>query len=340
MKWIKRTAILVLLLVAAAAAFFVATALKSAHPVGFQLVQVGDGAAGSFPAGIWHPTSATPRPTTLLGLRLMDVAPDAAVAGSSLPLVVISHGNGGGPGSHADLAMALAGAGYVVVAPMHAGDNYMDQTAVGSADWLGQRNRQLRLATDYLLRAWPSHDRIDAGRIGAYGFSAGGFTVLAALGARPDFGAIASHCSHQPEFACELLRQARSPLLAAGSAAEAAPQADPRIRAAVVAAPGLGFTMAGTALAQVTAPVQLWSADGDVNVPYATNARVVRDGLGARADFHAVAGARHLSFLVPCGPVGPPVLCAEAGGFDRAAFHAEMNANVVNFFNRALGRKE
>jgi predicted dienelactone hydrolase len=68
----------------------------------------------------------------MLSIILMDVARGAPVSGDALPLVVISHGNGGGPASHADLALALANAGYVIVAPIHSGDNYADQSAVGS----------------------------------------------------------------------------------------------------------------------------------------------------------------------------------------------------------------
>lgn len=336
MKLVKWAFIFMLLLVAVIGSDSMATTLKSKRLVGFQLVQIVDG-AGGFPAGVWYPTTATPRPTTLLGPLPMDVAPDAAVAGNSLPLIVISHGNGGGPGSHADLAMALAGAGYVVVAPMHNGDNYLDQSAVGSSVWLAQRNRELRLATDYLLHAWPSHDRIDTRRVGAYGFSAGGFTVLVAVGARPDLGLIASHCSQRPEFACHLLREAKSPLLKAGFKEQSSLQADERIRAAVVAAPGLGFSMAGQALAQVNVPVQLWSAAGDAIVPYATNTRIVRNGLGSRTEFHDVAGASHMSFLVPCGLAGPPSLCSETGGFNRQVFHEDMNAKVIGFFDRSLG---
>jgi len=37
--------------------------------------------------------------------------------------------------------------------------------------------------------------------------------------------------------------------------------------------------------------------------------RPVREGLREHAEFHAVPGAGHLSFLAPCGPVGPPVMC-------------------------------
>lgn len=336
MKWLKRALAVLLLLVAGAGTVAVGNALKSTRPVGFQIVQVPDGVGGSFPAGVWYPTSASPHPTTLIGLQLMDVASDGAVSGSRLPLILISHGNGGGPGSHADLAMALAASGYVVAAPMHAGDNFLDQSGLVTQGWLASRNRELRLAADYLLGAWASRGQIDSKRVGAYGFSAGGYSVLAAAGARPDLGLIATHCAQQPEFVCAMLRQINSPLLQAGVTAPAT-QPDPRIRAVVVAAPGLGFTMAGKALDGITVPVQLWSADADTNVPYATNAKVIREGLKQRAEFHAVLGARHMSFLVPCGLIGPPALCKDPDGFDRKAFHAQMNASVIDFFNRQLG---
>jgi predicted dienelactone hydrolase len=179
----------------------------------------------------------------------MNVARDAAVSGRDLPLVVISHGNGGGPQSHAD------------------------QSAMGSASLFSGRTRQLRAAVDYMLSGWPGHDRINPERIGAFGFSAGGFTVLAAVGAQPDLRLVATHCAESPEFVCDVLRQANSALLDADAPAWGDAFApDARITAAVVAAPGLGFTMAPNGLANVRVPIQLWNGDGDDKVPYATNA--------------------------------------------------------------------
>jgi predicted dienelactone hydrolase len=58
------------------------------------------------------------------------VAPLAAVAGRDLPLVVLSHGGGGGYDSHYDTALALAHAGFVVAAVSHQGDTYNDQSQV------------------------------------------------------------------------------------------------------------------------------------------------------------------------------------------------------------------
>jgi predicted dienelactone hydrolase len=265
------------------------------------------------------------------------VAADGPIRGQDLPLVVISHGNGGGPGSHADLALGLANAGYVAAALMHAGDNYSDQSAVGSESWLGDRNQQLRATVDHMLGTWQGRDRIDPQRVGAFGFSAGGFTVLTAIGAQPDLRIIATHCRASPEFACDLLRQTNSPLLKpeTSSLAEVF-LPDARIKAAVIAAPGLAFTFAPDRLSSVSVPVQLWSADQDANVPYASNTGLVREALGPRAEFHSVPGAGHFSFLAPCGLLRPPGVCADPGNFDRKAFHASMNASVVAFFDAHL----
>ena len=60
------------------------------------------------------------------------------------------------------------------------------------------------------------------------------------------------------------------------------------------------------------------------------------EALGPRVEFHTVPGASHFSFLAPCGLLKPPMLCADPKGFDRKAFHAEMNASVLAFFDRTL----
>lgn len=110
---------------------------------------------------------------------------------------------------------------------------------------------------------------------------------------------------------------------------------DSRVRAAVVAAPGLGFTFAD-GLSGVNIPVQVWHGDKDDTVPHATNSRIVEHALGARAEPHTLPGARHLAFLAPCGLLRPPALCADPAGFDRAAAHKAMNAEIVRFFDRRL----
>lgn len=336
MKWIRRIFVALAILGCGLAGFVFSSALSSERPVGFQNVR-GTGTEGQpFAIGVWYPTQARPWPM-MLGPVLMYVAQDATISGRDLPLVVISHGNGGGPGGHADLALALANAGHVVAAPMHIGDNYADQSAVGSVSFFNERTRQLHATVDHMLKNWQGRGAINPERVGAFGFSAGGFTVLTAVGAQPDLSIVAKRCAETPEFVCDVLRAAKSPLLnAEAPKVSDAFLADSRIKAAVVAAPGLGFTIAPDGLSRVRAPIQLWSGDKDDKVPYATNAKLIREALGSRVEFHSVPGAGHFSFLVPCGVLRPPGMCADPDQFDRKAFHASMNASVVAFFERTL----
>jgi predicted dienelactone hydrolase len=337
MKWLLRLFIVLVVLVLGLIGFAGLTALKSEHPVGFQIVRATGENGQAFAVGVWYPTEASPRPTTFLGGQMMSVAPDAAVAGKGHPLVVISHGNGGGPGSHADLALFLASAGYIVAAPMHSGDNYADQSAAGSVKLFSGRNRELRATVDFMLDKWQDRGSIDSNRIGAFGLSAGAFTVLTAVGAQPDLSIIPQHCVTSPEFVCDALRFAKSPLVNADTRQWGdAFLPDTRIKAAVVAAPGLGFTLVPDGLAKVSVPIQLWSGDMDDKVPYATNTKLVRESLGDKVEFHSVPGAGHASFLVPCGLLAPPAICSDPGKFDRKSFHASMNREVLAFFEKTL----
>ena len=335
MKWVKRLVAVLAVAILALAAYAVSTARRSEKPVGFQVMQV-DSPNGPVAVAVWYPTSGTPRPTTFVRGSLLSVARDGPVVGTQLPVVVMSHGNGGSALSHVDLAMDLASAGYVVAAPTHAGDNYADQSRQGSPALFSQRAEQMRSTLDHVLKAWPGGaSHVDSRRVGAYGFSAGAFTVLTLAGATPRMAAIAGHCSRTPEFICQALQHVKSPLLK-GAQGAGSFSADPRIKAIVVAAPGLGFTFADGGLAGVRIPVQLWSGDRDETVPFATNTRIVQEGLGDRVEARRIAGASHLSFLAPCGLLNPPAVCADPDGFDREKAHASMNAEVLRFFNARI----
>jgi len=333
MKWLKASAAILVLAVLALAAYAVSTAFRSGRPVGFQTARV-ETQSGPAAVAIWYPTTESPQPTTFIGGVLLSVAKNGPVRGTSLPVVVMSHGNNGSALSHADLAMALASAGYVVAAPTHIGDNYADQSRQSSPTLFNQRADQMRATVDFLTSAWSGKGHVDSRRIGAYGMSAGGFTALTLVGARPDLMKISTHCRQAPEFVCDVLRQTKSPLI--NDAGQAMPfVVDTRIRSVVAAAPGLGFTLAN-GLADVRAPVQLWWGSNDETVPYASNAKVIADGLAGRVEAHELQGARHLSFLAPCRLLKPAAACTDAPGFDREAAHQRMNEEVIAFFNRSL----
>ncbi|MCV2369796.1 alpha/beta hydrolase family protein [Roseateles oligotrophus] len=341
LKWMAGGLLALLVLAGALLGYAMLTAIDSEHPVGFQLSQASGPDGKVFPIGVWYPTESRAWPTTPIGMTVMKVAAGAPIAGQRLPLVLISHGNGAGIPAHADLAMAMASAGYIVAAPMHGGDNFADQSAVGKPAWLSGRGQELKATLDHMLQRWPARAQIDPARVGAYGFSAGGFTVMSVIGAMPDLRLIAKHCSAAAEFACKLLAHSKSPLLSADTATMGESfVSDARIKVAAVAAPGLSFAFGAEGLAQVRVPVQLWSGDGDEIVPFATNGQAIQAALGAKLELHKVPGAGHFSFLAPCSGLAkllaPPQLCEDAGQFDRKAFHRDMNASVVNFFDAQM----
>lgn len=323
---------LIIVLVAGLAVALLATAVKPDHPVGFQQFVVADPGHKPVAVAVWYPTDAPPG-RALVGTMVVRLATDAPVKGAGLPLVFLSHGTGGAAQGHVDTALALASAGFVVAAPTHTGDNFRDDAIVGTSAWFVDRARQISLVTDFMVGRWASHTQIDPARVGIFGFSAGATTALIAAGGTPDIARFAADCAAHPEFVCKL---------GAPGATLVNPPAwprTPRIAAAVIAAPGLGFSFAPAGLADVKIPVQLWQGAADDRVPYATNAGVIRQLLPQPPEFHSVPGAVHLSFLTPCGLIGPPPLCSDPAGFDRKAFHRDFNAQIVAFFEANLPKR-
>ena len=114
---------------------------------------------------------------------------------------------------------------------------------------------------------------------------------------------------------------------------------DPRIRAAVIAAPALGFAFGREGLKHVGLPVQLWRAEDDHILPNPDYAEAVRIALPTSPEFHLVANADHFDFLAPCSSLlrqFAPQICVSAPGFDRTAFHETFNREVVRFFREKL----
>ncbi len=309
----------------------------SAHAaIGFTRLSVPVSNDVPLEVGVWYPTDATTAAHTL-GSFEQDVAADAPVAGTQLPLILISHGTGGSLSSHRDTAQALAQAGFVVAALTHTGDNYQDLSRVAR---IAERPLQIRAVLNYMLALWPAHARIDAERIGIFGFSAGGFTALAAIGGQADLGKVGPHCqAHPEEWSCKYLREHAdtSPPPTAPRAADTG--WDKRIKSAVVAAPALGYVFAPDGLARVRVPLQLWRADEDRILPKPYFADAVRQASVAPPEYHEVAGAGHYDFLTPCTAAQAarvPEICAEGEGFSRERFHQQFNAEVVAFFQRTL----
>src|SRR5215467_3494830 len=148
--------------------------------------------------------------------------------------VVLAAGDG-------DTALALAGEGFVVAALTHTGDNYMDQSYAGNRKDLTDRPRQVSVVLTYLLTIWTQHERLDASRVGMFGFSLGGFTTLVEIGGIPDLSRMRELCATHPTAPeCLFIRQRNGDQLSPETFTPAWTR-DQRVKAAVIAAPAVSY---------------------------------------------------------------------------------------------------
>ena len=300
-----------------------------AHAAGFAFIEVpADKDGPALRGAVWSPCSTPPGRIDLAPLVLQGTR-DCPVAGQGLPLVVVSHGAGGSALGHHDTAATLADAGYVVAAISHPGDNFQDLSRQGYLSAFATRPVDMKRLTDYMLGAWPQRAQLDAGKVGFFGFSRGGYTGLVAIGAVPDWTSRQDLCSPlSTRPLCGEIRRKEIP---------ATPAPDPRIRAAVIVDPLSVFDAKG--LGHVKTPIQLWaSALGGDGVTL-QSVETVRQGLPSAPDWHVAANAGHFAFLAPGPPAlmeAMPAICRDAAGFDRVAFHQIFNAQVLAFFQRHI----
>jgi len=301
--------------------------------VGFRLVELSDPVSQKpMKAAVFYPTEDR-ADSSQIGEIEIAARRDARVQGGRHPLILLSHGSGGSLFGHQDTAVFLARRGFLVAAVEHPGDNFRDESGLGTDRVLIGRSMQMSAMLDAVLSEAPFSTAVDAARIGVAGFSAGGYTALM-VGAKPKFSLLKAHCSAHPT----------SVLCGGGgivgiSAPPLAAKADPRIRAAFVMSPVAAY-FDRDSLSAIFAPVDIYAAASDSVLPTRDNARWVRDNLPSRASYTEIPGADHFVFLSPCSLKMEsimPRLCRDAPGIDRRALHEAINSDLSTFFQVQLG---
>ena len=304
-----------------------------AEGVGFRDIHVEAGGERLLVA-LWYPAEAAPGQTTV-GPFTMAASRDAPIGSGRHGLVLMSHGTGGGRLNHRGTAIRLAEAGYIVAAPEHAGDSWRDGRFSGtSANW-HRRPRQLSAVLDRLLDDPEFGRHINAARIGAVGHSAGGYSVLALIGGRADMALLARHYTERREEDSEFCAYGR-PGVHDGALM---PDLSDRRIAAVVAVAPVGALFGAGAFAGVDVPAQIHRLGGDRVLRGPWHAVNIATLLGESAELVVHRDAHHFAFISPfppalVGSVGPPA--HDPAGFDRRAFLAGIDGQIVRFFEDAL----
>lgn len=144
------------------------------------------------PVTVYYPTSDSEQ-SVRRGPFTLQLAPQGRPVRGNGRLVVISHGSGGAPWVHADLARSLVGAGFVVAMPEHRADNYKDGSNPGPDSWT-RRPAEVSRAIDSVGRDPRFAPLLQLDKVGVYGMSAGGHTALSMAGGRWSPGGFKRHC--------------------------------------------------------------------------------------------------------------------------------------------------
>lgn len=286
---------------------------------GCRIVDPVDEPGAPFPMLVMYPTESPQRRATLGGLYTADVAMDAPLASGVFPLVVVSHGSGGSHLLYRTLAAHLARHGFVVALPEHPRNNRNDNELAGTAAILANRPRHIRLVVDWAFSSDGLGSHLTPDTAAVVGHSIGGYTALALAGGRP-----VAFPHETPD------RRPRSVDVTA----------DDRVRALVLLAPATAWFMNDGALDAIRVPILMLTAEQDEYTP-SWQAEIVTNGVRDRTlvEHTIVPNAGHYSFLSPfpeemISPAFPP--SQDPDGFDRAAFHEEMNADVLRFLRRVI----
>lgn len=264
-----------------------------------------------------YPALAEDR-TERFGPYSIDVAKDASMAATELPLIVLSHGNGGTPWAYRDLAKHLAQSGYIVALPEHAGNTRNDNSLEKTASNLENRPRHVSLTIDAAFADPRVGPHLLKQRVGVIGHSIGAYTALAVAGGKP-WAAPHETPDQQPR-----------PVNV---------QPDPRVSALVLFMPATFWFVAGS-LKEVNVPILIRTGSRDVITP-TSHAETVIHGVAdsSLVQHNVIPGAGHFAVMSKfpaalTGPAFPPSQDPE--GFDREAYQPTLFADVERFLTANL----
>lgn len=248
---------------------------------------------------------------------------NASLPDKKLPLIMLSHGTGGGRLTLEWLAAGLVKQGYMVAAVDHWGNTF-DNKVPEQFLKFWERPKDISFAITALLSDDKIGQVIDKDKIAVAGFSLGGFTTIALAGGVLDYNQLLTFTNSKegekeasiPElvdlpdllkneaFMAKLMKEYKN----SGSLT------DSRIKAALAIAPALGQGFENKAQVRgINIPVFIIGAEGDEMAPTETNA----------AHYHQLIEGS--GFFLFGGEVGHYVFLNEA--------HVPMEGDAAIFFN-------
>jgi predicted dienelactone hydrolase len=294
---------------------------------------------------IWFPTHVQPQKNEGSPFIRIPTARNAAIITGRFPLIVFSHGTGGGRLTVEWFCAGLAAHGFIVAAVDHFGNTFDNPIPIEFAEFW-KRPQDITFIIDQLLANPDIYSSIDQTRIGAAGFSLGGFTAIALSGAVMDYPAFEKFLQ-TPDGKKEtdipempgLISYFKMPEVRE-SFLNAPPLKDKRIKSVFVMSPALGqiFPVKEN-FKDVNVPVSIVSVGKDQLAPPGTNALHYAKMIGGAKYTELSPAAGHYVFLNEAmEPVRKeaPHLFTDAQGVDRKDIHNKGLSLAVTHFSQTL----
>ena len=323
--------------------------LSSAQQIGETTIRFNDTARKRpLVTEVWYPTTdtLTKHSADFAAFVRKETVKDGKIANRKYPLILISHGTGGNRLTLEWLADTLVQAGFIVAAVDHWGNTYDNVIPIDFATpW--ERPRDISFVLTGLLKDPKFGPAIDQSRIGAAGFSIGGYTVITLAGARLNFEALKKFCNTPrgkqevtvPEFP-GLLAMINSNEVSSSFRKSPKRLKDNRIKAffAISPAVGQGF-INKSQFKDVDKPLYIMDVESDKITPYKTNALHYHQLL-PKSQYLLIKGkADHYVFLGEAAEQlkkQAPVYFVDPPSVNRHTIHRQTGGLAVDFFKKQL----
>jgi len=273
----------------------------------------------------------------------VEVRSGAAPQDQKFPIVLLSHGSGGNAINIGWIAAHLADQGMVVVSTNHPGTTSRDSLPRETLK-IWQRPDDFTAILDFFEKTPPLDLQVDMTRVGAVGFSLGGYTVLGLAGARVSKQKYIDYCVKTPELLdCLWYRAAGVDLKSIDGEKFEQSNLDDRIKTSVAIDPGLAQAFIVESLEKLHSPVLIVNLGSQSMVPAGVEGDEIAAAL-KHSEYARIEGATHFSFLGECTALGEIIIkeegdepiCSEVSDRKRSDIHNELKGLISDYLKKQL----
>lgn len=271
--------------------------------------------------GVWFPTIGPSVAYNYLPYLKGNICISGKPIGNSLPLIVISGGYAGTLYDQSYLAEAFAKSGFVAISVAH---TQFDNNKALGCERAWYRSHEIKNAIDSFLKDPLSEKICNPQQIGLLGFSAGGFSVLPLVGAKPKFD----------------LDSSFKPYLSELNGLNFETLSEPKIKAIGLLAPALGKVFDKKGLMDVKTPTLLITSERDEvllstpDIYRSALPNIVIDKILSNSG-HFVFNAEVSALMQKLSPESCLDTC-----LPRKTVHPEITNLTVSFFKKYLAESK